>query len=288
MSNYSIPAPAWCVRQINLLNAVRLLLALSLVTQTACIAPKLSVEMIARSYGLGRSLLAGEPFQHVIYFNHSVDGDPRLHIYIDNDGTPWLGRFLPAPDPTATRSLMLDLMREDRAPALYLGRPCYHGMARIPPCTATWWTDARYSEAVVASLARAIENWRGKHPANRITLIGHSGGGTLAVLLANRVPGVDAVITLAANLDVEAWARHHRYSPLQTSINPAQQPSIDLQILQLHYQGTNDIVVPARTTDRYFLHNPQAERISITGYGHQCCWALIWPTVLARLSSIGL
>ena len=149
-------------------------------------------------------------------------------------------------------------------------------------------TDARYSETVVISLARAIENWRRKHPATHITLIGHSGGGTLAVLLAKRVLGVDAVITLAGNLDVEAWARYHNYSPLQASIDPAQLPSIDLHIHQWHYQGTHDRVVPGRITDRYFQHNPKAERISLIDYGHQCCWATIWPTILARLSSVGL
>ena len=34
-------------------------------------------------------------------------------------------------------------------------RPCYHGLASEPPCGSALWTEARYSEAVVASLVVA-------------------------------------------------------------------------------------------------------------------------------------
>lgn len=282
---YSTAVLARYAREITLFRVLRrLALALIVVAPTACMTPALSPEKVTRDYGFHQTLLPGNPFQHVAYFNHLANEDTRLHIYLDNDGKPWLSHFLPAPDPTPTHSLVLDLMRKDPAPALYLGRPCYHGMARHPPCAVTWWTDARYSETVVASLAHAIEYWRRAHPASHITLVGHSGGGTLAVLLAKRVPDVDAVITLAGNLDVAAWTHHHGYSPLHTSIDPASQ-AVNPGILQWHYQGELDRVIPAGITDRYFQHNPQANRISMADYGHHCCWATVWPEILVRLNA---
>ena len=58
-------------------------------------------------------------------------------------------------DPTAREPLVLRLMALDRVPSVYLGRPCYHGLAADPRCTPALWTDARYSEVVVASMAAA-------------------------------------------------------------------------------------------------------------------------------------
>src|SRR6266545_4164343 len=72
----------------------------------------------------------GEGFAHVVYRPAGLrpDGGRVLHIYLDGDGTPW-ERGRPAPDPTPRAPLVLRLMALDPAPRVYLGRPCYHGLA---------------------------------------------------------------------------------------------------------------------------------------------------------------
>lgn len=111
-----------------------------------------------------------------------------------------------ATDPGPRNPLMLKLMALDTAPAVYLGRPCYPGLSRQPPCNPALWTSGRYSPQVLASLARALQTLIRDTGSRGIVLIGHSGGGTLAMLLAARVPDVRAVVTLAGNLDPDACA----------------------------------------------------------------------------------
>ena len=47
-----------------------------------------------------------------------------------------------------------------------------------------------------------------------VTFVGYSGGGVLAVLIAERLDNVAGVITVGANLDTDAWTEHHGYLPL--------------------------------------------------------------------------
>ena len=50
-------------------------------------------------------------------------------------------------------------------------------------------------------MATALETWLKKKGYSELVLIGYSGGGALAMLLAERIR-VRAVITVAANLDI--------------------------------------------------------------------------------------
>jgi pimeloyl-ACP methyl ester carboxylesterase len=132
----------------------------------------------------------------------------------------------------------------DDNPALYLGRPCYHGLGDDSRCAAALWTDERYSEAVVASMAAALEASTTLRRFDRLALIGYSGGGVLAMLLAARVPRTAAVVTVAANLDVDAWTARHGYLRLTGSLNPAAEPPLPAGLYQRHYLGSRDRVVP--------------------------------------------
>jgi dienelactone hydrolase len=119
--------------------------------------------------------------------------------------------------------------------------------------------------------------------ATSIVLVGYSGGGVLAVLVAERLDHVAGVITVAANLDVDAWVKQHGYLPLTQSLNPA------LSILahpwpELHLQGERDTVVPAATTHAYFERYPAAQLRSFAEYDHVCCWVAAWPEVLAHVA----
>jgi pimeloyl-ACP methyl ester carboxylesterase len=118
----------------------------------------------------------------------------------------------------------------------------------------------------------------------RVVLIGHSGGGTLAVLIGERLATVDAVVTVAANLDVDAWSRHHGYTPLAESLDPARAPAVRT-VPQLHYSGAADDNVPPVLQTAFAQRAPHAEFRVIEGFGHTCCWAESWPTRLAEIDA---
>ncbi len=210
---------------------------------------------------------------------------PCVHVYLEGDGRPWIREREIAADPGPLDPLALRLMARDPTPALLVGRPCYHGLAHMPGCTPWLWTHGRYSEQVVGILAQAIARALPPQPGRKLVLIGHSGGGTLAVLLAPSLPGVKAVITLAANLDVAAWAEHHGYSPLSGSLNPARLPPLPPNIRQVHLIAERDETVPPETIARYLAHNPQAQIQRIPGTDHRHGWLERWPHLLTTMTN---
>ena len=110
---------------------------------------------------------------------------------------------------------------------------------------------------------------------------GYSGGGTLAVLLASRVPQSVAVITVAANLDIDAWTDLHGDRPLVGSLNPARQPSLPDRVVQIHYAGGRDRVVPVEIVRRGVTG---AGRLVVEPeFDHVCCWAASWPRILGEV-----
>lgn len=152
----------------------------------------------------------------------NAPSEAELHVYFEGDGRPWVGGgYREADDPTPRRPLALHWLAQDEGGRLYLGRPCYFGHATDAGCSVHLWTSGRYSADVVDAMAEALAQWLGAHPARRITLIGHSGGGILALLVAERVKSVDRVIAVASPIDLDVWTRLHAYSPLGESINPA-------------------------------------------------------------------
>ena len=185
-------------------------------------------------------------------------------------------------DPTPRNLLMLRLLSLDPGPAVFIGRPCYHGLARTAGCSPELWTTARYSDHVVASLAAAIRHVMMRGGFYELALFGHSGGGTLAVLLAERLTETKAVITIAPNLDVDAWTDHHGYSALTGSLNPASRPPLPKDVTQHHYFGGRDRVIPsALVTPAAMTSNAQVTIVQ--GFDHVCCWAQIWSDILLDL-----
>lgn len=203
-----------------------------------------------------------------------------LHVYLEGDGTPWVYRVIVTPDPTPRRPLMLGLMSLDESPAVYVGRPCYNGTSDAIGCDDALWTSARYSETVVDSMAEAIRSVAARGGYDALRLFGHSGGGTLALLLAARLDGATDVVTVAGNLDTEAWTRHHGYSPLRESLNPAREPDLPAEVRQWHLVGGGDRVVPPTLVRPFIGRTPGATGVEFPSFSHGCCWARIWPGVL--------
>lgn len=252
---------------------------------------------IAAKHGLVQVELQGTVFTHTAYHtpkpSRSNDSAQPLWVFIDGDGRPWINENLPwingglgepAQDPTTSRPVALELAVQMQRPVVYIGRPCYDRPTMESACTFTWWTDARYSSTVVQSLAAAIRRYQEFSGFERLILVGYSGGGVLAELVAHEVRSVAAVVTVAANLDVSAWTEYHGYLPLTASLNPAATANT-ASWPEIHVLGEDDEVVPPQTLERYFERNPRGVVWRYAGFDHVCCWREEWPKIVDRIDA---
>jgi pimeloyl-ACP methyl ester carboxylesterase len=256
------------------------LFLLFLLIAAACATPSQKAERRASALGFERQGVTGSHFEHILYWKPGSErSDAALHVYIEGDGSPRRAMRYRPPDPTPSNLVMLELMALDPGPSLYLGRPAQHGTPAEP-----WdWTVGRYSNDVADSMARALENWSRANGRREFVLIGHSGGGTLAMLLAERVENTLGVVTLAGNLDLEAWALHHDYQPLDGSEDPARRPPLDRDIFQLHLLAGRDQRVPIALVESSIARQPDPKTRRFPDFDHSCCWTTIWLDVVAEL-----
>jgi len=224
------------------------------------------------------SIETGTEFRHRLFFKPG-HGD-ELHIYIEGDGSIWRNPEQLSPDPTPAQPLMFELAKQDPAPVLLLGRPCYFEVAD-KQCSPQWWTSARYSAAVVASMDAVAARWATRYQS--VMLIGYSGGGSLATLMAAHLPQARALITVAANLDTDAWVGRHRYNAdiVGASLNPMRQPPLPPRIAQWHYAGTDDENIAWSWIEQFSARQLGAHFEKIEGFDHRCCWSRRWPALLA-------
>jgi len=238
----------------------------------------------AADLGYRKQIVQGAGFGHVVYVKQDILM-PRaaLHVYLEGDGTPWLRKGLAAADPTSRNPLMLDLMSLDPATAMYLGRPCYLGQNEESACSSNLWTDGRYSEAVVASMSAALEKLSANYTS--LTLLGYSGGGTLAMLIAERQPKVMTVVTVAANLDTDRWADLHKQQRLRDSLNPASRPPLDRRIHQFHFAGDKDDNVSPSLVREAVIRQQGAVFKVFPNQDHSCCWKDVWAEILREVAT---
>jgi pimeloyl-ACP methyl ester carboxylesterase len=252
---------------------------------SACLVP-LSIDQQADALGLRKFRLLGQGFEHLVYAKGQPCATGKLHVYLEGDGLAWLPGKRIALDPTPSHSCLLPLMALDPNPSVYLGRPCYHGLAQAPGCHPELWTQARYGEAIVASMVQALLHLtQGK--GCRPVLIGYSGGGALAMLMAARLTQVvSGVVTLAGNLDLAAWTTLHSYTPLDGSLDPAKLPPLPETIFQIHLAGESDDNIPAFLIRKEASRQPGARFFMLPRHAHACPPKNLWPGILAAISGL--
>lgn len=253
--------------------------ALAAVLVAACATPSERFDRRAGEAGFTPLDLPGDGYRHRAYVADLAGGD-TLHVYVEHDGTPWIDERVVAADPTPRTPLALELMARDAGPRMLLGRPCYFEHRDDPGCNALLWTHRRYAPEVVASMSAALRGVIAAHGYRRVVLVGYSGGGTLAWLMARDVPQTVAVLTVAANLDIDRWTALHGYTPLTGSLNPAQLPPLPTAVAQVNFVGGRDTNVPPAIAASFGRRHRGATVVVVDDFDHRCCWTQRWPQLL--------
>ncbi|CUI08835.1 hypothetical protein BN2497_12447 [Janthinobacterium sp. CG23_2] len=271
-----------------------MLLLGSLLAGCAVIDPSARLQQadaLARAAGWERRTLPAGDFA-LTSWSPAAQRAATLTVYVEGDGLAWLGASTVSPDPTPVRPVALQLaLRHPGGAVAYLARPCQFQAGALPPaCRSAVWTDARYSVRVIDSMNAALDQLKQRAGARHLVLVGYSGGGAVAALLAARRADVALLLTVAANLDTAAWARLQHLSPLAASLNPADYAAQLAHVPQQHWVGADDDIVPPTVLASYAARFPAGARPRITvipGVGHACCWQAGWAAMVAPLLPSG-
>ncbi len=214
-----------------------------------------------------------------------------LRVYIEGDGFAWENRSTPSTNPTPTEPLTFELAAKDPSGnLLYLGRPCQYieDYSQHADCqNPRYWTSHRFAPVVIERMSQIIDNEKQKSGASSIELVGYSGGGAIAVLLASMRDDVASIVTVAGNLDHVALNRYHNVSPLRGSLNPIDVVQKVSHIPQRHFIGADDPLILERFALGY--RNKMTDRrctqiINVPNVTHEEGWVEQWSTLIQRYS----
>ena len=208
-----------------------------------------------------------------------------LNIYLEGDGLAWVSRTEPSRDPTPDNPIGLRLAALDKAPnVIWIARPCqYTNIVENPICKQYYWTIGRLAPEIVTSIDLAITAAKLSAKATKIHLIGYSGGGGLAILIAARRNDVATIKTVAGNIDHEAFTSFHRVTPMTHSMDPASVARSINTIPQWHFYGENDKVVPKQIGESYMRKAEFKICLQmkvISGVSHDKGWETHWSRLL--------
>lgn len=262
-----------------------LLISLSLLL-SGCISvdPNTTAQQIAVQGGLTSEKFDADPFPIVGWYRIAPPVN-TLHVYIEGDGFAWKNRTTPSDNPTPRNPVGLKLAAADEhASVLYLARPCQFIGPPLPAsCSVNIWTQDRFSSAVIDTMNAALSRAVQRYPGAKIDLIGYSGGGNIAALLAARRSDVRSLRTVAGNLDVAYVNALHHVTPMPTAKSAIESASALRNLPQIHFSGEDDTTVPPAVARRFQQAvGEKCIRIeTIGGMAHGSAWANVWPQLLA-------
>lgn len=225
-------------------------------------------------------LIAG-PFRLLALMRQVQPGSKILSVYIEGDGAPWMSPWHPPSDPTPLRPVALAMASADAASSVvYLGRPCqYLSNEALENCASSWWMERRFSPEVLSAYDEALTQIKTRFGAKKLRVIGYSGGGVIAALLAARRSDVDFLVTVAAPLALSDWVEGHSLSHFAKASDPIMERGI--LPASVHWAGDQDKVVPVAIVEK-FVHKKGGRIFIMPGYDHECCWARDWASLMAK------
>jgi hypothetical protein len=264
-----------------------LALVLLLTQSCASHSPESTALKISKMAGLRADELRGGDFSLRVYYKFMNPGAP-LKIYLEGDGRAWLSGTRISHNPSPRNPVALQLAaREPGKNVMYIARPCqYVSFEKNPNCEYPYWTHKRFSTEVIDSVSAVIDLGKKKARANKLEIIGFSGGGAVAILVSALRSDVSGIRTVAGNLDHRAWTRNHKVDPLNGSLNAADVVNKVAHIPQIHYVGSQDENIGQYVAKSFLSKAGRTDCIKIQtvkGATHSKGWEQAWPRLIATV-----
>lgn len=267
------------MRVLGVLLLVAILAALGCVTIDELPARRALADSIAAGGKLEPRVVQTKLFKLQTYVHMTSSSAPWV-VYIEGDGHVW-GSAGPSVNPTPIDPLALRLASLDASEnVIYIARPCQYVEGW---CDLKYWTSHRLAVEVVDAYEQALRQLSRESGIHQYRLVGFSGGGGVAVLLAARLKSESALSaidlrTVAGNLDHAQWTRQLGLMPLNGSLNPANSAVQLADLPQLHFLGYDDRVVPSAVYDSYAskVHRKQCLEKSLQPASHVRGWSELW------------
>ncbi len=244
-------------------------------------SPRQAAQALAQQHGFTERLFPTQTFTLYGMYRPGLSPHPEtLRVYIEGDGHAWESRTRPSADPTPRNPVALRLAMADPGsdPVLYLARPCQYVQGEDRrQCSKRYWTSARLGPEVINSLDAAISQAKAACGAEKVVLVGFSGGGGAAALLTAKRQDVVFLGTIAGNLDTETWTQLQGVSPLAESLNPIKVASSLWLLPQRHLSSRADTVIPPEISATFCRAARQPEScVVISGVPHGGPWQEYW------------
>lgn len=229
--------------------------------------------------------IAAAPFAMTAYERMHKNHAPAT-VYIEGDGLAWTSRNSASLDPTPTNPVALNMAVMDKSPNVaYLARPCQFTkmLDKATPCPAKYWTSQRFAPEVLESMNAALDNIKRMYDITEFNLVGFSGGGNIAALLAAKRPDVVSLRTVAGNLDHRFHSEYHKVSYLDGSLNAIDVAGQLSDMPQRHFVGGQDTIVPPAISAKFVqaLGSDRCADVTfIQEAEHDNGWADKWPELL--------
>ncbi len=261
-------------------------LCLAFVFLVGCAAPygraymQGEIQKVQSSQGFVTQVISTTTFHLYALLRPAKGESDTLHVYIEGDGLAWRTRTQPSSDPTPTQATALHVAQNDPStgPVLYLARPCqYVNGADRKMCSQKFWTGARFAPEVITATNQAIDRVKAQTKAQSVVLVGYSGGGSVAALVAARRNDVTFLGSFAGNLDVDAWTEWHKVTPLRNSLKPLKSVARIAALPQRHVMSYDDKIIPPQVNTAFCnaLAKP-ASCQNISGLEHDGAWETVW------------
>ena len=218
------------------------------------------------------------------------DTNKPVTIYIDGDVRGWRPSADPGIDDTPDDYVGLRLATLDPSPnVVFIARPCQFGIDDLL-CFDKAWEKGAWSQPVFASISRAVDHVAVVFPHPQLNLVGYSGGGAIAAVLASRRRDVMSLRTIAGNLDPDGNGRAHAADPQDDFVDPMGiAPRLAL-LPQEHFVGDKDVFVPPFLTENFVKAIGVSYCVKVTHLPyatHQTGWQEVWASRVVKTPICG-
>ena len=273
--------------KLSLLLSVSLTLGLGGCLTTSKTLKKEVADRIASPAWMIERQIPAAPFA-LTAFERMHKRHAPADIYIEGDGIIQWDPERASLDPTPENPVALHMAAYDKADNVpYLARPCqFSGMLDSEQkCDKSYWTDKRFSAEIINSYQKALDEIKTRYNITEFNLIGFSGGGAIATLLAAQRKDVVSLRTVAGLLDHQAYSSYQKTPALTGSLNPIDYASHLKNIPQVHFIGGQDDTAPPAVLHSYLQALGESQCVKyqfIQESEHETGWVDKWPELLQK------